>query len=174
MNWTAIELLILDVDGVLTDGRIVSCSNGDWARAFHVNDGCALKLWMSHGHTVAISSGRRGDDVSKRARELGIEIVRTGVADKLKVYNEVVTSAGCDDASTAYVGDDLPDLGPMSRCALPIAVTDAVAPVKRAAEYVTRRGGGRGAVAEVVELILRKRGQWSTAPYGGVQSEDAN
>ena len=174
MDWSAIELLILDVDGVLTDGRIVSCPNGEWARAFHVNDGCALKLWMSLGHTAAILSGRGGDDVAKRAGELGIEIVRTGVADKLKGYREVVTLAGCDDSSAAYVGDDLPDLGPMSRCALPVAVADAVAPVKRAAEYVTRRGGGRGAVAEVVELILRKRGQWSTTAYGGLQSEDAD
>ena len=161
MNPTTINLIILDVDGVLTDGKITTSPDGDVAKAFHVHDGCALKLWQRSGGRVAILSGRKGKQITQRAKELGIEWVRMGVADKSKVFAELLALADCDDQAVAYIGDDLPDLGPMSRCGIAVAVANAVAPVKRVAAYVTRREGGGGAVAEFVEWLLRKKGLWS-------------
>ena len=161
MDPTLIELLILDVDGVLTDGRVTAGGDGEWAKGFYVQDGCAIKLWQRCGGRVAILSGRSEEVVERRARELGVEMVRTGVTDKSSAYDAIVAAVGCSDAAVAYVGDDLPDLGPMSRAAFPVAVANAAAAVKRASMYVTRCGGGSGAVAEVVELLLRKQKRWS-------------
>jgi 3-deoxy-D-manno-octulosonate 8-phosphate phosphatase (KDO 8-P phosphatase) len=161
IDWTSISLLVLDVDGVLTDGRLTS-SHGMESKAFHVQDGCAIKVWQQAGGQVAILSGRESPDALRRAGELGIKLVRLGQSDKRSGYEALVRSAESADARVAYVGDDLPDLGPMKRCTLPIAVANAVGEVKRAARYVTRRRGGDGAVAEVVEWILRKQRRWST------------
>ena len=157
MEPTVVKLLILDVDGVLTDGRISPRADEESARRFHVHDGCAIKLWKRSGGKVAILSAREGRDVMSRAAELGIDWVKLGVADKLAGYEAILTSANCKDTDVAYVGDDLPDLGPMSRCGWPVAVADATPEVKRASQYVTRRDGGCGAVAEVIELILRQQ-----------------
>lgn len=161
MEPTGVKLLILDVDGVLTDGRISTCGDEGSARRFHVHDGCAIKLWKRSGGKVAILSAREGRDVMSRAAELGIDWVKLGVADKLAGYEGILASADCVDKVVAYVGDDLPDLGPMSRCGWPVAVADANPAVKRAASYVTRQTGGCGAVAEVIELILHKQKRWS-------------
>jgi len=158
--------LILDVDGVLTDGRISASEDEESVRWFHVHDGCAIKHWKRRGGLTAILSARSGRDVARRAAELGIDWVKQGVTDKLAGYDAILSSASCDDAAVVYLGDDLPDLGPMSRCAWPVAVGDAVPTVKRRAQYVTRRAGGCGAVAEVIELILRKQNRWSPAQFG--------
>ena len=163
MDPTGVKLLILDVDGVLTDGRVAPTADDEWGKRFHVHDGCAIKLWKRCGGKVAILSGREGRGVAGRAAELGIDWVKLGVADKLAGYEAILASADCVDEAVAYVGDDLPDLGPMSRCAWPVAVADAIPEVKRTAQYVTRRAGGCGAVAEVIELILRKQKRWSPA-----------
>lgn len=160
MNTASIELLILDVDGVLTDGSVWSVSDGGTTKGFNVHDGSAIKLWQRCGGKVAIVSGRTEEVVTRRAAELGIEWVHTGVTDKLVAYEAVVSAAKCGDAGTGYVGDDFPDLPPMGRCAFPVAVANATPAVKRAALYVTRHSGGAGAVAEIVELLLRKRNQW--------------
>jgi len=160
MEPTEVKLLILDVDGVLTDGRISSAGDAESERRFHVRDGCAIKLWKRSGGRVAILSAREGRDVARRAAELGIDWVKLGVAYKLAGYDAILASAGCADAAVAYVGDDLPDLGPMSRCGWAVAVADAAPEVKRSAHYVTRREGGCGAVAEVIEFILRKQKRW--------------
>ncbi len=191
MDWQAIRLLILDVDGVLTDGRIVmsgeSMTNDAasplWdaerppltrrvnglsfvkddtaAKAFCVQDGSAIKLWQKAGGKAAILSGRKERSVERRAAELGIEQVVLGVEDKLDGYENILRETGCTDDATAYVGDDLPDLAPIKRCGWPVAVANAAPEVKRAAAYVTRRRGGDGAVAEIVELLLRKQGRWT-------------
>ncbi len=157
----SIRLLILDVDGVLTDGRLTTTVNGEAGKTFHVHDGCAIKLWLRSGGMAAVLSGRRSAEVARRAAELGIEWVRMGVTDKLEAYEAILAAAGCDDCEVAYFGDDLPDLPPMSRCGFPAAVANAVPTVKRTAEYVTRRQGGSGAVAELVELLLRRQGLWT-------------
>jgi len=166
MEPTEVKLLILDVDGVLTDGRISPSGDDESVRWFHVHDGCAIKQWKRCGGMTAILSARAGRDVARRAAELGIDWVKVGVADKLAGYEAILASANCDDAGVAYVGDDLPDLGPMSRCAWPVAVADAVPTIKRTAQYVTRLAGGCGAVGEVIELILRKQNRWSPALFG--------
>ncbi len=160
MNPTSIELLILDVDGVLTDGRLTLADTGEPAKAFYVRDGMAIKNWQRSGGKVAILSGRSETSVARRAAELGIELVHTGAGDKRAGYDAILAETGCDDAAASYVGDDLPDLVPMARCGFPVAVRNAAPAVKQAAMYVTRHGGGEGAVAEVIELLLRKRGQW--------------
>ncbi len=161
MNLATIELLILDVDGVLTDGSVTLTAEGESRKTFHVHDGCAIKLWQRCGGRVAILSARAGDAVRRRAAELGIDLVHTGVSNKLTGYESILATTGGQDHAVGYVGDDLPDLMPMSRCGFPVAVADAVPAVKQAASYVTRRPGGRDAVAEVVELLLRKQRRWS-------------
>lgn len=161
MELASIDLLILDVDGVLTDGHVVAGPNGESIKRFHVHDGCAVKLWQRCEGRVAILSGRGGEAVTRRAAELGIKWVHTDVTDKLAAYDAILASAGRRDEAVAYVGDDLPDLAPMARAGFSVAVADAVPAVKRAADYVTRRAGGRGVVAEVVELLLRKQKRWS-------------
>ena len=161
MGLSSIEVLILDVDGVLTDGRLITGPEGELTKRFHVQDGCAVKLWQRCGGKAAVLSGRDGEALRRRTAELGIECVRTGESDKLKGYEAILSACGCDDSAVCYVGDDLPDLGPMLRAGFPVAVADAVPAVKRVSAYVTRRAGGCGAVAEVVELLLRKQKRWS-------------
>jgi len=167
MDFAAIKLLILDVDGVLTDGRVTptatptATGGGDVGKRFHVRDGCAVKLWRKTGGRVAILSGRTSVEVTNRAAELGIEIVRMGESQKMAAFEKICREASCAESEVAYIGDDLPDLGPMTRCAVAIAVGDAAADVKRVARYVTSRRGGDGAVAEAVEWILRKQRRWS-------------
>jgi 3-deoxy-D-manno-octulosonate 8-phosphate phosphatase (KDO 8-P phosphatase) len=161
MNLTPIKLLILDVDGVLTDGRLIGGAEGEPGKGFYVQDGSAIKRWQASGGTVALLSGRSERCVANRAEELGIKCVHLGVETKLAAYEAILKSTGHTDAETSYVGDDHPDLGPLSRCAFPVAVANATPVVKRASAYVTRRKGGDGAVAEVIEFILRRRSSGS-------------
>ena len=161
MDLSSVRLLILDVDGVLTDGRVAFGAAGEVGKSFHVRDGCAIKLWRACGRKVAVLSGRRSGALTHRAAELGIDTVHMGASDKLEGYRAILAEAGCADAETAYVGDDLPDLGPMRRAGFAVAVANAAPDVKRVAHYVTRRGGGGGAVAEVIELVLRKQKRWT-------------
>lgn len=163
MNPAEIELIVLDVDGVLTDGRVTIGPDGELPKAFYARDGCAIKLWQRAGGVAAILSGRPSAAVERRAAELGIELVHTGVARKIAAYELILAASGKTDAATAYIGDDLPDLEPMRRCAFAVAVANAAHAVKREGQYVTRSPGGRGAVAEVIELILRKQKRWSAA-----------
>lgn len=167
MNTNDIKLLVLDVDGVLTDGGIL-VGDGEESKRFAVQDGCAIKLWQQAEGTVAILSGRGGPAVEKRAAELGIEVVALSVDNKLAGFEGLLSDTGFSEAATAYVGDDLPDLAPMRRAGWPVAVANAVPEVKRAAAYVTRRPGGSGAVAEIVELLLRQQGRW-TAQLSGIR-----
>ena len=163
MKWASIELLVLDVDGVLTDGRILSSTEGGWNKSFYVQDGCAIKLWSRMGGNVAIISGRNESAVDRRAAELGIQTVHKGVSDKTAALDAILSSSGIGVQGVAYMGDDIPDLDPMSHVSFPVAVANAHPAVKRSAMYVTRREGGRGAVAEVVEFLLRKQKRWSAA-----------
>ncbi|MHC5110562.1 MAG: KdsC family phosphatase [Planctomycetota bacterium] len=155
-----IKLIVLDVDGVLTDGGIRTEESGERVKRFYVQDGYALKRWRSHGGQVAVLSGRDSEALHTRLQELGIEHVRTGSEEKSTAFNELLDETGYQPRQTAYVGDDHPDLAPMKACEFPVAVANAVADVKRSAEMVTRRSGGSGAVAELVEFLLRKQGLW--------------
>ncbi len=159
-----IKLLLMDVDGVLTDGRIylVPLGRGKVAEAkvFHSQDGAALKLIRKAGIRTGVVTGRRSDVMEHRARELRMDFVLEGVEDKRKAFDEILRAGRLKAEEVAYVGDDLSDLGPMKRAGLPMAVPNAVPEVRRAAAYVTRRLGGQGALREVVELILRSQGKW--------------
>lgn len=171
MHASQVKLIMLDVDGVLTDGRLVYTDKGELTKAFHAHDGCALKLWQELGGQIAILSARAGGALQRRLADLGIELAQTGVQDKLAGYDALLAATGLRDAEVAYVGDDLPDLGPMTRCACPIAVGDAVPTVKRQAEYITHLPGGKGAVAEVVEWLLRQQQRWPGARLGTPSTE---
>jgi 3-deoxy-D-manno-octulosonate 8-phosphate phosphatase (KDO 8-P phosphatase) len=156
----AIDLLVLDVDGVLTDGRIVYADNGVEVKCFHVRDGAGLKLWQHVGKQAAIITGRTSSVVDVRAAEVGISHVFQGAVEKLPAYRQLLATTGVRPEQVCYVGDDVPDLPLMRRCGLAIAVADAGADVQIDAHYVTRSPGGRGAVREVIELILRSQGHW--------------
>jgi 3-deoxy-D-manno-octulosonate 8-phosphate phosphatase (KDO 8-P phosphatase) len=160
IDYAAIRLLVLDVDGVLTDGRIILTPDGQEIKAFHVRDGAGMKYWKREGGKLAVITGRGSPTVLRRAEELGVDAVRLEARDKLPAYESVLAELGLTPQQTAVMGDDLPDLPLMRRCALPVAVADAVEEVKRAAGYVTRLSGGAGAVREVIEVILRQTGAW--------------
>ncbi len=157
-----IRLLILDVDGVLTDGRIYLGPSGEEWKGFHVHDGLALARAVERGFPVAVMSGRTSEAVARRCAEMGLVEVHQGVADKLALYETVRGRHGCRDAEVACMGDDLADLPMLRRAGLAVAPADAVAEVRRMAHWVSGRGGGRGAVREVLEALLRARGAWST------------
>lgn len=156
-----ISLLILDVDGVLTPGQVAPGPEGDQGKTFSVRDGHAIKLWQRCGGTVALISGRMSPLVTRRAEELGIRHVRQQILDKAKAFHELLSELQIEAAAAAFVGDDLPDVPVMQKAGLGIAVGDAAAATKRAANFVTQSGGGRGAVAEAVEWLLRRQGCWS-------------
>ena len=155
-----VKLLCLDVDGVLTDGSILVDDHGVETKRFFVRDGTALRAWQRAGGVVAIITGRSGEATRRRAAELGIDIVRTGVARKGPVFEELLAELGLEASESAMVGDDLPDLPVLDRCGYPLAVQDAAPEVKAAARLVTSAPGGRGAVREVVEHLLVARGAW--------------
>jgi 3-deoxy-D-manno-octulosonate 8-phosphate phosphatase (KDO 8-P phosphatase) len=155
-----IRLLVLDVDGVLTDGRITYTGEGVEIKAFHVRDGSALKYWEKAGHQVAIISGRSSKAVDVRAAELGIKMVFQGIGDKRVALDRVLTATGMPAGAACAVGDDIPDLPVLRACGMAVAPADACPEVRAAAHYVTRALGGRGAVREVLELLLRAQGQW--------------
>jgi 3-deoxy-D-manno-octulosonate 8-phosphate phosphatase (KDO 8-P phosphatase) len=155
-----IDMLVLDVDGVLTDGGIVYADDGTELKQFHVRDGSALKIWQYLRKRTAIITGRTSKVVTVRAAELGIEPVYQGVPEKMAAYRELLATSGVRPEQVCFVGDDVPDLPLLLSCGLAVAVADACPEARAAAHYVTRAGGGRGAVREAVELILRCQGTW--------------
>ncbi len=155
-----IELLIVDVDGVLTDGGIIYGNNEVELKVFHVRDGSGLKLWHKAGKRSAIVSGRSATMVTMRAAELGVGQVIQGAGDKLPAFQELLQNQSLRPDQVCFVGDDLPDVPVLLRSGLAVAVADACPEVIAAAQYVTRVPGGRGAVREVIELILSAQGLW--------------
>jgi 3-deoxy-D-manno-octulosonate 8-phosphate phosphatase (KDO 8-P phosphatase) len=155
-----IRLLLLDVDGVLTDGRLYYGADGETLKAFHARDGLGLRLVMAAGLTVGIVTGRRGPALAARCRDLGITLVFDGVRDKAGVLEAIVARTGIDPEQMAFVGDDLVDLGLMRRVGLAAAVADADDLVRAAAHLVTAAPGGRGAVREICRHWLVARGEW--------------
>lgn len=162
-----IRLLLLDVDGVLTDGRIYLQSLPDGSavemKAFNAYDGAGLKMARACGIRTGIITGRESAATARRASEMGMHFVYQKRAEKLPAYREILRRAKLRDAEVAYVGDDLPDLPLLARVGLAVAVANAAPEVKRAAHFVTRRSGGEGAIREVVELILKAQGKWAAA-----------
>ncbi len=161
-----IELLIVDVDGVLTDGSIIHADDGVELKAFHVRDGSAIKLWQQAGKRAGILTGRTSKVVAIRAAELGMGPVVQGAADKLPAFLGMVQGLGLEPRQVCYVGDDLPDLPLLRRSGLAVAVADACPEAIEDAHYVTRAAAGRGAVREVIELMLRSQGHWERIVAG--------
>ena len=150
-----IRLAIFDVDGVLTDGRLYLSDSGEEMKAFDTQDGHGMKMLQACGVSIAIITGRNSRCVELRAKNLGIPLLFQGVSDKLSVYRDLLASLGLDPAETAYMGDDLVDLPVLRRCGFALAVPDAPDIVRQHAHYVTRKRGGRGAVREACEFLMR-------------------
>ncbi|NLX14232.1 MAG: HAD hydrolase family protein [Phycisphaerales bacterium] len=163
MAHTAINLLVLDVDGVLTDGSILMTETGEQIRAFHITDGLGIAMWRALGRQVAILTSKRSPGIEARAAMLGIEMIEQGAEDKLPGLERILHTAGIPADQAAYVGDDLLDLVAMRRVGFPIAVANAAPEVKAVARFVTTRSGGHGAVREAVEHIVKRDEQWAAA-----------
>ncbi len=152
-----VRLLVLDVDGVLTDGRLYYGAKGETLKVFHVRDGHGIKEVAAAGVAVAIISGRKSAAVARRARELGIKIVVQGSTDKLAALQRIAQGRGLTLEHCACVGDDTPDAPILNACGLGIAVADAHGDALAAADLVTSRAGGRGAVREVCDWLMSAR-----------------
>lgn len=165
-----VRLLLLDCDGVLTDGGVTLAADGVESKTFHIRDGLGIRAWQRAGGRTGIVTGRSSPVVERRAAELGIDFVRQGVDDKLAAVAGILAACGLSWEDAAFVGDDLPDLPVVERCGLGVAVADAAAELRAAADLVTALPGGRGAVRELVERLLAARGQWEAivAGYRGI------
>ena len=161
MSLANIQLLILDVDGVMTDGGIIRDDAGQQIKRFHVRDGAGIVLWRRLGKDVAIITGKESEVVAHRAAELGIEHLYQNVGNKLEVYSQLKAGTpGINDSQIAYIGDDLPDPARHARVAVPIAVADASEEVRATAKYVTKFPGGYGAVRDAIEFLCKEMGLW--------------
>ena len=155
-----IRLLVLDVDGVLTDGSIIYTDAGEEIKRFHVRDGNGIRMVLQAGIEVALITGRRSEAVAHRAKNLNIAQVFQGVRDKLEILRSLQTELGVTPAETAVVGDDLVDLAIMLSAGLAVAVADAPREVQERSHLVTSIPGGHGAVREVCEILLKAKGLW--------------
>jgi 3-deoxy-D-manno-octulosonate 8-phosphate phosphatase (KDO 8-P phosphatase) len=154
-----VRLLLLDVDGVLTDGSITYLSGGGESKSFNTQDGLGIKLLQESGVAVGIITARTSEAVERRARDLRFAHVFQGQEDKLTVYEAILKETGLRPPQTAYMGDDLMDLPLLNRVGFAAAPANAVPEIRQRAHYTTERGGGRGAVREICDLILEAQGQ---------------
>ena len=158
-----VELLCLDVDGVMTDGSIRLDDNAVETKRFHVRDGTGIRIWSRLGYHVALITGRSGQAVRHRAAELGIEHVIQASTDKAASLDTILNKLSLEPAQAAILGDDLPDLPMLRKAGYPMAVADAVAEVLQVAAFVTTHAGGDGAVREAIEHLLSAKGRWNEA-----------
>ena len=156
-----IRLLVLDVDGVLTDGVVIMHADGTESKGFHIRDGAAIVWAQRLGIPVALLSARASGATSQRAAQLAIRTVVQGAGNKLQGYEQIVRDAGLADDQVAFMGDDLLDLPVLMRVGLAGVPADAAAEVIEAAHWVSSRPGGRGAVREFIEMVLRAQGRWA-------------
>lgn len=156
------RLLMMDVDGVLTDGRIIQDGHGHELKVFDVKDGHGIIMAHRAKLRTALISGRESETIRRRAEELGIELVFQKIWNKLEVYEKILVDTELTHDEVAYIGDDLIDIPLLRRVGLAVAVADAVDEAKAAAHLITQRPGGQGAVREVIELILRAQGHWDS------------
>ena len=155
-----IQLVILDVDGVLTDGSLILGEQGKEYKNFHVHDGLGIKLLQEAGIKVGFLTSRKSKPVVTRAKELGIDLLYQGAADKLELIYEIVNETNIKMDAICYMGDDLPDLPVLKNVGFSVTVPDAPDEIKKNTDCVTERSGGRGAVRELAELILKTQGKW--------------
>jgi len=156
----AIELILSDVDGVLTDGRLVFDNQGIETKRFHIRDGMGVRLWQKAGYRFGLVTLRSSHIVRTRAAELGIEIVRQGAIDKWTSIGQILAELDLDLSQVCYLGDDLPDVLAIRKVGLGVAVADACDEARKAADYVTNAPGGMGAVRETIEMVLKSKRRW--------------
>lgn len=156
-----IELILSDVDGVLTEGDVVFDNQGIETKRFHIRDGLGIKLWMRAGFQFGIITSRTSHVVKVRASELGIDLVRQGFEDKLTIAQEIIREHGLEPKQVCFIGDDLPDIPVINNVGLGVAVANAAEEVRSAAFHTTKLDGGRGAVRETVETILKAKNRWA-------------
>ena len=162
-NIGKITTVVLDVDGVLTDGRIGYSTGPNEVKFFHVQDGQRMKLAMRSGLRIGILSGRGSEANRTRCAELGLSFVMENFKSKLEGWDKLLSEQHVTPEECLYVGDDLVDLPPMRRCGIAVAVANACPEVKAAADWVTPRRGGEGAVADAMEFLLKGQGKWEEA-----------
>ncbi len=156
-----IQLILSDVDGVLTDGGIEFDNQGIETKKFHVRDGLGIKIWQRTGHRFGVITARSSHIVKLRMAELGVEIIRQGSDNKLPIGLEIIEELNISCAEVCYIGDDLADLRLMQQVGLAATVADAAAEVRAAAHITTRAAGGQGAIRELVETILKSQDRWN-------------
>lgn len=156
-----IKLLLMDCDGVLTDGRLYYGAHGEALKIFHVRDGQGLVMWHKAGWRSGIISGRSLTLTEVRAQELGIEFIRQKSENKIQDFEEILADTDLKPDETAFIGDDVADINLMNKVGFAAAVADAVNETKAAANYITFMSGGLGAVREVTDLILKAQGKWN-------------
>ena len=165
-----IKLLLFDVDGVLTDGTILVHADVSESKQFNIRDGAGMVWAQRAGLTIGLLSARTADATAVRAAQLGIKIVSQGGADKLAGYEQILEAAGLADHQVGYMGDDLQDLPVLRRAGFSAAPADAAPEVRAAVHWVSASGGGRGAVRECIEHVLRAQGHWQAAVAGFLDS----
>jgi 3-deoxy-D-manno-octulosonate 8-phosphate phosphatase (KDO 8-P phosphatase) len=151
---SSVKLLLMDCDGVLTDGKLYYTENGDEIKAFNVRDGHGLVMWHAAGFRSGIISGRSSVLLERRALELGVEFLHQKSTDKIMDFEQILSYTHLTEKEVAFIGDDLPDIPLMKRVGFPVAVNDAAPEAKIAAKYITKARGGEGAIREVTDLIL--------------------
>lgn len=159
----AIRLLVFDVDGVLTDGTVLLHADGSESKGFHIRDGAGIVMAQRAGLTVGLLSARPSAATTQRAAQLGVRIVIQGGGSKIEGYERILRDTGLTDAEVAYMGDDLLDLPVLARAGLSAAPADGVAEVRGCVHWVSASAGGRGAVRELIETVLRAQGRWDAA-----------
>ncbi len=155
-----VRLLLFDVDGVLTDGVVVMHADGSEAKGFHIRDGAAMVWAQRVGLTIGLLSARSSGATTQRAAQLAIRLVVQGVPNKLEAYERILRDTGLQDAAVAYMGDDLLDLPVLARAGLSAAPADAAPEVRARVGWVSAAAGGRGAVREFIEMVLRAQNRW--------------
>jgi 3-deoxy-D-manno-octulosonate 8-phosphate phosphatase (KDO 8-P phosphatase) len=160
INLSDIEMLVMDVDGVLTDGTLIINGDGSESKSFNSLDGHGIRMWQRVGLKVALISGRASEPTQRRAEQLQIEYVFKDCHHKLPVFKELLGQIGLSPDKVAYIGDDVTDLPVIRYAGFGVTVANAVDEVKQYADYVTTRSGGSGAVREVIEYILKNSGRW--------------
>jgi 3-deoxy-D-manno-octulosonate 8-phosphate phosphatase (KDO 8-P phosphatase) len=164
-----VKLLLFDVDGVLTDGIVLMHADGSESKGFNIKDGAAIVWAQRAGLPVGLLSSRASGATAHRAAQLAVRVVHQGVASKAAAFDAILRDTGYDEREVAYMGDDLLDLPVLRRAGLAAAPADAVRDVRESVHWVSSAGGGRGAVRELIELVLRAKGLWEgvLAEYGG-------
>ena len=165
------EALIFDVDGVMTDGKIIPIEGGDFIRCYYAKDGYALAYAVQHGYNICVISGGFGNNLQSRMRRLGIEHNYLGCMDKIAALNDFAAKTGVNLQNAIYMGDDIPDLECMRMVGIPVAPADACSEVLNEALYVSEYNGGAGAVRDIIEQVLRVQGKWALDCRGVVHPD---